>query len=816
MMRRGPKTRRALTCFVLARHIVGRSVALAALALVCLLLSSAHHHLAAQSIINQAPPAFDTKRKGLPLFGGVGKKQSAQPLHLQGDELIDDRKNDRVIARGNIEIFYNNHILNADEVIYDQKRNTLTAKGNVSLKLPDGSITQGESMTLTDDFRDGFIQSLSVVGKDNTRIAAARAIRRGGSVTEFERAKFTPCRSPPGKAPLWCLSARRIVHDQKAKTITYQDAAFNLFGYPILYMPYFQHADPTVKRKSGFLFPEFGSSSDLGFIVETPYYFALAPNYDFTFHPAYTSKQGILWKGEWRHRVAFGGIIGQYNLKLAGIDQDSGDLPNSIDPATRLNLDGWRGSVETHGRFSLGSWWHAGWDIIIESDDQFRRFYKLEKRLLTDRVNSAHVEGISDRNYFGAYLYHFGGLLLNDTPESESRVHPVVDYNYIVADPILGGQLSFNVNALSFSQDLTFVDANVVTQNVNSATARLSANVNWRRRIIDPIGQVFTPFAQLRGDFYDFRDVVDPTTNLLADNQTVTRGIATGGLLYSFPFVGRGRNSSHVIEPIAQVIARTESTNQRRLPNEDSRSLVLDDTNLFEIDRNSGLDRVETGTRINYGMQYTFQSHGGGFARFLAGQSYHVSGDNIYNLPGTAPGGTRSLFNPASGLETDRSDYVFAAYLAPISNFRALGQVRLDEDSFAIARADAFAQTSYGPLSFQATYAYTAANDALSLPTDQQSVLTSAGLRLTENWTLLGQLRYDIDAGERLQDAVGIQYADECFVLTATYSENFIDDPNAGIPKDKTFLVQLKFKHLGEYKFKTDVFDFGTSNTGTP
>ena len=76
--------------------------------------------------------------------------------------------------------------------------------------------------------------------------------------------------------------------------------------------------------------------------------------------------------------------------------------------------------------------------------------------MLTDRVNSAFVEGISDRNYLGLYFYHFGGLLLNDDSSSESLVHPVLDYNYVFGQPVLGGELSFNVNAASQSQDLEF------------------------------------------------------------------------------------------------------------------------------------------------------------------------------------------------------------------------------------------------------------------------------------------------------------------------------------------------------------------------
>ncbi len=166
---------------------------------------------------------------------------------------------------------------------------------------------------------------LSVVTQDDTRIAADKAVRREGNVTEFERGRFTPCKNDAGMPPLWCLSAARIVHDQQAATITYQDAQFELFGVPVLYLPYFQHPDPSVKRQSGFLMPSHSNSSTLGYSVEVPYYFALAPNADFTFHPRYYSDHGVLWQGEWRHRLA----NGQYNVKLAGIDDELARRPST-------------------------------------------------------------------------------------------------------------------------------------------------------------------------------------------------------------------------------------------------------------------------------------------------------------------------------------------------------------------------------------------------------------------------------------------------------------------------------------------------------
>ena len=731
----------------------------------------------------------------------------SQPLYLQGDELIYDTGGNRVIARGNVEIFYNNYILTADQVVYDQSANTLTAVGNATLKEPNGNIVRSDRMSLTDDFRDGFVSQLSIVAADDTRIAAETATRRGGNTTVFKNGRFTPCKTTDGMPPLWCLSASTVTHDQAAATISYQDAQFELFGVPILYTPYFEHADPSVKRKSGFLMPQPTISDNLGYSTTIPYYFALAPNYDFTFSPMYTSRQGILWQGEWRHRTE----NGQYFIRGTGIDQDAADLPSSIQD--REQYDGWRGSLDTKGLFNLGSWWKFGWDITTESDDEFRRFYKLDNILLTDRVNKMFFAGQSDRNYFELAAYEFTDLGFQNPGASETKqyAHPILDYNYVFADPILGGELSWNTNALSLSsnQDPTtfapFADGNQQMQ-------RIVTEVNWRRRLTDPIGITYTPFAQLRGDIYQLDNYIDPQAiNEPTENTSLARGLALGGVTIAYPWVANSSSGSHVIEPIGQIIARQAHIDQNSLPNEDAQSLVFDDTNLFEVTKFSGYDRIEIGTRANVGLQYTFQSNDGGYARILAGESYHLAGTNPYSDPGRNTNGLPA-FDPDSGLQTDRSDYVLGAYFAPWSFIQLISQSRFDQSSFNLRRQDAGAQVSLGPFHASAVYAYLSDDPTNLDPAGglvaQEDVYGSLNMQLTDRWSVGTAVRYDIDDDQIASDMFQVKYADECFVLTATYTDNYYVNPD--LVDGQTLMLRFELKHLGEFGYSTDVLS-GTS-----
>jgi LPS-assembly protein len=346
------------------------------------------------------------------------------------------------------------------------------------------------------------------------------------------------------------------------------------------------------------------------------------------------------------------------------------------------------------------------------------------------------------------------------------------------------------------------------------------AEANWRRKVIDPIGQVWTPFGYARGDIYNFSNARDPDNPaVFIPDDTVARGVAAAGFVYSYPFVAHTATASHIIEPTAQIIARQNRVDdQRRLPDEDAKSLIFDDTLLFDVDKFSGYDRFETGTRANVGLQYTFQANSGLYGRAVVGQSFHLAGENPYRDPGLDPAGFAN-FSPTNGLETDRSEYVAGLYLSPFAGVSLIAQGRFDEQDLSLRRQDTYLTASYGPLWGAVAYSFSRF-DPLdpTNPTagDQQDIMPTLGLRLTDRWSVAGSLRYDIDARDRIQDMLQLRYADECFVLTASYIETFVENPALDLRPDRTLMVRFELKHLGEFNYRTDALShvFGDSNQG--
>jgi LPS-assembly protein len=735
-------------------------------------------------------PAFGQAQTSLEQIIKPPKLDTSQPMLLQADEMVYDNDNAKITAKGNVELYYGNYTLLADRVVYDRNANTLAAEGNVRIKDPDGAVITADHITLTDDFRDGFIDALKLVTKDDTRIVASSASREAGNVTVFQKAWFTPCKvceEDPSKPPTWRIRAGKIIHKREQATLTFNNAFFDFFGVPVIYVPWFQTADPTVKRKSGFLIPSYSNSGQLGNTVQVPYYMALSDTYDFTFAPMWTEKAGTLLYGEWRQRFAAGG----YNIQLAGVwDEGTIDSPTDGD---------FRGSIKTQGKFALNPYWGWGWDIIAETDDTFRRFYNLDSRLKTDRVSQIYFEGLHDRNYFSTRFYNTASLLFTDEPFSDATVFPIVDYDYIVNHPIIGGELSFTSNAMVFhNQD--DVDSN-----------RLIVEANWRRQMIDGIGEVFTPFAQLRGDVYNVAGVgngldssEDFASDKNGDESTILRGNALAGIEYRYPFMATTGSITHVVEPIAQVIARPNSLgDQQDIPNEDALSLVFDDTLLFDIDKFSGYDRIETGTRANVGMRYTAQFASGAYARGVFGQSYQLAGQNEFDTD----------FYQTSGLATDSSDYVAGLYIQTATSLGFTAQSRFSEDNFDIERTDLGTWARYGPAQIRVNYADVAGQPGLAGGDAREEIVTGGVLAVTDDWSLLGNFRYDIELDQPITDGLGLRYQDDCFRLDVTYQRSFIRDQD--IEPDQRILVNFMLKYLGSYALTTEAANAVFDATGS-
>jgi LPS-assembly protein len=764
------------------------------------------------------------KRPAPPARNPASRRQSEKaPMLLRATEIDYDYTNKRVSAVGNVQIYYAGNTVLANKVVYDEVAKRMHAEGNVQLTEPDGRTTYAEIMNLSDDLRDGFVDSLRLDTADQTRMAAARAERSGGNFTVFHSGVYTacePCKDDPRKPPLWQVTAARMIHDQGEKMIYFEDARLEFFGKPVAYVPYFSAPDPTVKRKSGVLIPVITASSKYGVAVEVPYYWALAPDYDLTLSPRITTKQGPLIQAEWRQRL----INGAYSIRASGIYQlDKGTFLRESGASTPGYRD-FRGSIESSGQFALTRKWVWGWDVIAPTDATYYQDYGLVPHQrgsntlltgLTEGVSQLYFTGRGDRSYFDIRGIYYYGFSEADVQKQIPVIHPLMDYSYTFGQPVWGGELGYRVNLTSLSRDNAAFDpisatafatggcgpttanpavkipANCLLRGIPGNYSRFSAETHWKRTFTDPIGQVFTPFAMLRADAAAVSIRSDPGVSnfMTPSDYTEFRAMPTVGLEYRYPFINVQSWGTQTIEPIAQVILRPDEPKIGALPNEDSQSLIFDDSNLFRINKFAGWDRIEGGGRANVGVQYTAQFNRGGFVNVLFGQSYQLFGTNSFAVGDVTNTGL------GSGLDTTASDYVARISYQPNRTYTFSTRYRFDHASFDMRRFEAEARANFDRWSMGVLYGNYDAQPQLGFLTRREGILGSATVKLTSNWVASTALRYDIDARKFAQTQFGLGYIDDCLILALNYITSYTYSGNP--TQDQRIMLQLSLRTLG-------------------
>jgi LPS-assembly protein len=788
-------------------------------------------------------------------------------LLVDAKEIIYNNDNNTIAASGDVQMNYQGRTLQADRVTYDRNTGRVYAEGNARLTDASGAVITGDRFELTDDFKNGFINSLRVVqttvenGQSvTTRFSSPRAERAEGETTTFERGTYTacePCKDNPEKPPLWQVKAAKIIHNDSEQTIYYEDASLELFGMPIAYLPYFWTPDPTVKRKTGFLSPRYVYSSSLGVGASLPFFWAIAPNYDLTLTPTFLSRQGVLGEAEWRHRLD----NGAYNIRAAGIFQRDSDafLDSPYGPGDRDA----RGSLESTGLFYINERWKWGWDVALLSDKWFLQNYRIRSESLSsiylkESISTLYLQGQGDRSFFDVRGYYFQGLSSSDWQKQQPVVHPVLDYNKRITPAGIGGELSIDVNVTSLSREAAqfeeipkqltylfglyetcavFQRGSCLVRGISGSTSRASIQASWRREFIDPVGQVWTPFAYVRADQFwiapDFNGYqnIELSNFLGGDDDYMFRGMPAIGLEYRFPFVADlGTSGTQILEPIAQIIARPNETRIGHLPNEDAQSLVFDDTSLFDWDKFSGYDRAEGGVRANVGVQYTVTGADGFYANALFGQSYQVAGRNSFRQGDLANVGLDS------GLDSRASDYVGRFQIKPNQNYSFVTRARFDQEDFSLNRIEAGVAANFAPylpISGSLTYARYEAQPQIGFDQRREGVLAAARWQVTPNWYLSGSVLLDLDRYLLARDLYAVQYAaspttavynrtsashvssmsvglgyiDECTTFSVNYSVAPRDVAVTSGEKDRnhTVLLRLELRTLGEVSFNQNL-----------
>jgi len=691
----------------------------------------------------------------------VARELGRRPFFLEADRLDYDFEHRVVTAEGHVRLENAGHVLTADRLRYDARRDRLYAEGRVALATADGQVFYGERVELTGDLREGFVRHVAARLDGNARVVARLAIRLGGRYTILERATFSTCPAncgAKGGAPLWQLRADRVVHDQRTRTLVYRNVVLDLGGVPVLWLPYFEHPDPTVERRTGFLVPDAGSDTELGLWVRTPFFLELAPNRDLTLTPMLASSQGAMLAARLRDLETFG---------LTELGGSVAWAKEHVSDPQKPRKHTLRGHLEGRGRYALRDADRFGFDLALASDDTYLDTFKLSDADVLE--NRLWYEWYRGRDFFAAEAVGFQGLRPGDDQDTIPFALPSLTLH--LRRPLAqldGASWTFDGDLLALTR----------TGGLDTRRAVAEGGVEWSG--LGRFADLWRVRASLRGDLYWLDG--DPTTLGGGPTRTAARVRPEVHVNWSLPLVAERHGWQHLIEPSLALTWGTVRSTGDRLPDEDSLSFEFDETNLFAPSRFAGFDRVEKGLRLAWGLR--FESVGPGGVRVGGTMGQLVRPDPL------------DVFPTGSGLDGTFSDLVGRIDLSPHPWLDLAYRFRLHVPDTAFRRNDVAALIGPSWLKARVNYLELSDEPAAGFTRRREQIL--AGLRVapSREFAVGAQLRYDFTGDRLLAWSAGFVWRGACLSLTAGIERRFTS--RGELRDETTFRIRLGLAGLGE------------------
>lgn len=199
---------------------------------------------------------------------------------------------------GNVVIEQHLLRVTADHADYNKQQDKLTFSGNVHINTETLSLEADTGIVNMDSTgKKAEFNNIKFFILDSNMKGIAETIHSGeDKQSTLNNASITSCDLFD---PDWLISADEIQLDHEDEYGSADDVVIRFNGVPFMYTPYMEF--PTSdKRRSGLLFPEFGTSSSRGLELAVPWYWNIAPNQDAVLTPRYMEKRGLELGGDYR------------------------------------------------------------------------------------------------------------------------------------------------------------------------------------------------------------------------------------------------------------------------------------------------------------------------------------------------------------------------------------------------------------------------------------------------------------------------------------------------------------------------------------
>jgi LPS-assembly protein len=392
------------------------------------------------------------------------------------------------------------------------------------------------------------------------------------------------------------------------------------------------------------------------------------------------------------------------------------------------------------------------------------------------------AERIDSKSYFSLAGWAVQTLRTGDRQGLAPIALPELDYRRRIDDPVLGGVIQLQANSLA------------IGRTEGQDTQRAFASAKWDLRSITPLGQEVNFTLLARGDVYH-SDENDSTLTAIyrGEHGWQNRGIFAAAADIKWPFVGQAFGGTQILTPRVQLVAAPSVTNLN-IPNEDSRAVDLEDSNLFALNRFPGYDRFEDDYRVTYGFDWALRKTDF-TADISLGQSYRLSN-------------RASIFPDGTGLSGKASDIVGRSEFRFKNLVKLTHRFRLDKDNLAVRRNEVDATIGSRGTYVQAGYLKLNRNIGPTVEdlADREEIRLASRIRVARYWSVFGSTIIDLtdtkedpfvmsDGFDPIRHRLGVAYDDDCLSLSLTWRRDY--QPVGDSQRGNSFLFRLAFRNLG-------------------
>lgn len=680
--------------------------------------------------------------------------QIGQKYKINSSDLIYERNKLKIYSKKETTISDNqNNIYNFDKrILIDLKNEIVTAENatmmdyennsykfqNVKINLKNKNIAGKE---LEIDFVDNYFGN-----SKNDPVLKGRSAISNDAETKIYKSSFTTCNTENKTCPGWEIQAEEFTHDKISKTFNYKNSWLKLFDKEIFYFPYFSHPDPTIKRKSGFLVPYYGSSNNFGSWVNIPYFKTIGLEKDLTLNPRIYADDKLILQSEYRQAFERSNLISDMSYNNDGKNSNAhffAKINSELDYKSKLNIN-----------------------LQDVSNDNYLKLHNLsnssslikDESLLTSSINYSNK--IDEKTTFQTDFIIYEDLTKRDSDKFQYILPSFSFRRNIELEKNSNGNFIFTSNGFQKNYDTNIYETLLINDfqfNSNNKIYENGLTSNYNFLIKN-----FNSYTENSNKYKNKEDYE-----------------VFGAMLFktSYPMKNKSEKFNNFFKPIVSV--RYSPNNTKNISNNDA---SLNYYNIFSLNRIGTNEIVEGGKSVSYGFEY---------------EKYNFQDEKLFglNIANSVSEKKNNNLPKKTNLNETRSDIVGNLVFIPSKNLEFNYTFSQDRDLKGSSYDSIKSKINFGM--FSTNFDFISETNEIA---NKEILLNTSYLNLDDENSVKLNFAKDLKIDFTEYYNLIYEYKTDCLRASIEYNKKFYRDGN--LKPDKSLLFYIKFIPFAEIASK--------------